>query len=79
MPVHVSMVVLTLTCVFGLVASLRSGRSIDRVPDDIVRRHVERWSNSSLALMRDTILLYGRLVRFQYHSRETSGDDGANA
>jgi hypothetical protein len=74
MPVHVSFVVLSLTCVFALAACLRAGRRIASVPDDIIRLQIAGWSRSSLPLLGDTVLLYGRLARFQYYSnREASG------
>ena len=77
MPVHVSFVVLALTCVFALAACLRTGRRIGSVPNDVLRRQIVSWSRSSLPLFGDTVLLYGRLARFQYYSRgETSGIDG---
>jgi hypothetical protein len=75
MPMHVCLVVLVLTCVFGLLASLRAGRGVDAV-----RAQAKRWVRSPLALLRDTMLLYQRLARFQYHSLdEASETDDAGA
>lgn len=77
MPVHVSFVVLTLTCGFALTAWLRTGRRMARIPDAVIRRQIASWSSSPLPLVGDAMLLYGRLARFQYHSRqEMPGVDG---
>ena len=79
MPVHVSLVVLALTCVFAVLASLRSGR-VRCVPEGVIRRQVADWTRSRLSLVSDTMLLYGRLTRFQYYSRsEAHGIDRAGA
>lgn len=72
MPVHVSLVVLTLTCAFALAASLRSGRRVSRVPEDVISRQIANWSRSRLPLARDTMLLYARLARFVYYARSES-------
>lgn len=70
MPVHVSLVVLTMTCGFALTASCRTGRRMARVPDAFIRRQMAAWSTSVFPLVSDAMLLYGRLARFQYHSRQ---------
>ena len=80
MPAHVSLVVLTLTCGFGLLTSVRARRGIASVPVDGVRSEIARWSGAPLALLRDTMLLYSRLARFQYHSlAETPENDDSDA
>ena len=77
MPVHVGLVVLGLSCVFVLVACVRSGRGLARVPRNVIRRQIEGWSNSRLPLVGDAMRVYLRLARFQYHSRhEVFGIDG---
>lgn len=77
MPVHVGFVVLVLTCAFGAVVRVTSGRRVADAPEAVIRRHMHRWSAFPLALVRDAMLLYGRLARFQYQSRrETAGVGG---
>lgn len=77
MPVHVSFVVLTLTCGFALAVRLRTGRRVASAPDALIRRQIASWSRAPLSLVSDAMLLYGRLARFQYHSRrDMPGVDG---
>jgi hypothetical protein len=73
MPVHVSLGVLSLTCVFALAAGLRCRRRVACLPESDLRREIQRWSGSTLPMLSDVMLLYERLAMFQYYSRrETS-------
>lgn len=79
MPVHVSLVVLSATCVFALATGLRFQRRVARLPESDLRRQIRRWSESALPMASDLMLLYERLARFQYYSgREISVIDDRN-